>query len=432
MNLDDLFGGQAFDIAIFIVYSIANTRFLLINIHITGTVTRSRYCYGYDLMKLSLHQYKAGTGWDIDPDSSLDSPQTLLLFFASPVVADVADALQSLESVFRQSVMFGCSSAGEIYNDEINDHSISLAIVKLEHTPIRLAVDELSGTNPSIAAGANLAKQLQQDDLRAVMLLSDGLMVNGSQLINSLSKNLSEDIVITGGLAGDSDRFEKTWVWADGAMKPGHVCAVGFYGDRVGVGHGSRGGWDMLGPEREVTRSDANVLYELDGQHALDLYKKYLGDRADGLPATGLLFPLAIRNEEEADGNTVRTILAVNEDDHSITFAGDIPQGSYVRLMRANFDRLIDGAADASTDIDTASYSMGPILNVAISCVGRRLVLGPRTEEEIEAALDGLPEGTRQIGYYSYGEISPLASGRCDLHNQTMTLTTIWENQPGE
>ena len=188
----------------------------------------------------------------------------------------------------------------------------------------------------------------------------------------------------------------------------------------------------MLGPEREVTRSDANVLYELDGQHALDLYKKYLGDRADGLPATGLLFPLAIRNEEEADGNTVRTILAVNEDDHSITFAGDIPQGSYVRLMRANFDRLIDGAADASADIDTASYSMGPILNVAISCVGRRLVLGPRTEEEIEAALDGLPEGTRQIGYYSYGEISPLASGRCDLHNQTMTLTTIWENQPGE
>jgi hypothetical protein len=183
----------------------------------------------------------------------------------------------------------------------------------------------------------------------------------------------------------------------------------------------------VLGPEREVTSSQHNVLYELDGQPALDLYKKYLGDRADGLPATGLLFPLAIRNEEESDGNTVRTILAVNEHDQSITFAGDIPQGSFVRLMRANFDRLIDGAADAAAAIHTSADDREPLLNVAVSCVGRRLVLGPRTEEEIEAVLDGMPQGTQQIGYYSYGEISPLASGRCDLHNQTMTLTAIWE-----
>ncbi len=387
-----------------------------------------QYFSGYDFMKLSLHQYTVGFGWDSEPDPAFDSSHTLLLFFASPVGEEVAAALQSLESVFTQSIMLGCSSAGEIFNDEINDHSISLAILKLEHTPIRLVVDKLSATNPSSAVGTKLAKRLKHDDLRAVMVLSDGLVVNGSKLIDSLSKNLSKNVVITGGLAADADRFERTWVWANGTMKSGYVCAVGFYGDRIGIGHGSRGGWDMLGPEREVTHSDANVLYELDGQPALDLYKKYLGDRAEGLPATGLLFPLAIRNEEEADGSTVRTILAVNDADHSITFAGDIPQGSYVRLMRANFDRLIDGAADAAADINTRDYSSGPILNVAISCVGRRLVLGPRTEEEIEAALDGLPEGTRQVGYYSYGEISPLASGRCDLHNQTMTLTTIWEN----
>ena len=66
-------------------------------------------------------------------------------------------------------------------------------------------------------------------------------------------------------------------------------------------------------------------------------------------------------------------------------------------------------------------------LAIAISCVGRRLVLGERTEEETEATLDVLPDGTQQIGFYSYGEISPLSSGRCDLHNQTMTLTTISE-----
>lgn len=377
-------------------------------------------------MKLSLHQYTSVSGWDSEPDPALDSAQTLLLFFASPERAQVNDVLHALQSRFRHSIMFGCSSAGEIYQEEINDQSISLAIVRFEQTPIRLAVEEITAHKTSNEVGANLAAQLRQDDLKAVMVLSDGLLVNGSKLVDGLSTSLP-GVVITGGLAGDADRFEQTWVWADGTMKSGHVCAVGFYGERIGFGHGFRGGWDVLGPEREVTRADANVLYELDGQPALQLYKKYLGDRADGLPATGLLFPLAIRNEKAADADTVRTILAVNEQDQSITFAGDVPTGGFVRLMRANFDRVIEGASDAAADVDTHNYTSGPLLNVAISCVGRRLVLGPRTEEEIEAALEKLPEGAAQIGYYSYGEISPLASGKCDLHNQSMTLTTLWE-----
>ena len=378
-------------------------------------------------MKLSLHQFTSASGWDINPDPALDSAQTLLLFFAPPEKTQVDDVLQALHSQFSQSIMFGCSSAGEIFQQEINDQSISLAIVQFEQTPLHLAIEEITAEKTSTEVGRNLASQLQQDDLKAVMVLSDGLLVNGSKLVEGLSECLP-GVAITGGLAGDADRFEQTWVWADGTMKSGHVCAVGFYGDRIGFGHGSRGGWDMLGPEREVTRSEANVLYELDGQPALELYKKYLGDRADGLPATGLLFPLAIRNEQEADGDTVRTILAVNEDDQSITFAGDIPTGGFVRLMRANFDHVIEGASDAASDVDTNRYTSGPLLNVAISCVGRRLVLGPRTEEEIEATLEGLPDGAAQIGYYSYGEISPLASGRCDLHNQSMTLTTLWEH----
>jgi hypothetical protein len=279
-------------------------------------------------MKLSLHQYTSVSGWDSEPDPALDSAQTLLLFFASPEREQVNDVLHALQSRFRRSIMFGCSSAAEIYQEEINDQSISLAIVRFEQTPIRLAVEEITAGKTSNEVGTNLAAQLRQDDLKAAMVLSDGLLVNGSKLVEGLSTSLPS-VVIAGGLAGDADRFEQTWVWADGTMKSGHVCAVGFYGDRIGFGHGSRGGWDVLGPEREVTRADANVLYELDGQPALQLYKKYLGDRADGLPATGLLFPLAIRNEKAADADTVRTILAVNEEDQSITFAGDVPTGGF-------------------------------------------------------------------------------------------------------
>jgi hypothetical protein len=261
--------------------------------------------------------------------------------------------------------------------------------------------------------------------------------VNGSELVRGLNANLESSVVVTGGLAGDGDRFKDTWVLDRDGGQPQRVCAVGFYGDRIRVGHGSKGGWDIFGPERLVTRSNGNVLYELDGKPALALYKRYLGDRAAGLPATALLFPLALRASTSDPKTLVRTVLAVDEAAQSMTFAGDVPEGHRAQLMRANFDRLIGGASEAALHTRHATHALpasnaspasnGATLAIAISCVGRRLILGERTEEELEAALHDLPHGTRQVGFYSYGEISPYASGYCDLHNQTMTLTTIQE-----
>ncbi|HHO60036.1 MAG TPA: hypothetical protein ENJ64_07305, partial [Thiotrichales bacterium] len=201
------------------------------------------------------------------------------------------------------------------------------------------------------------------------------------------------------------------------------------YGDKVRISHGSKGGWDSFGPRRKVTRAESNVLYELDGKPALALYKEYLGHRADGLPATALLFPLALHADDGSEDYTVRTVLAVDEEEQSMTFAGDIPEGYQVQLMQADFERLIDGAYDAASMAGQDTDSNGDHLNIAISCVGRRLVLGERSEDEIEATLEVLPAGTRQVGFYSYGEISPYVNGQnCQLHNQTMTLTTLSES----
>nr|MBA3462538.1 FIST C-terminal domain-containing protein [Deltaproteobacteria bacterium] len=249
--------------------------------------------------------------------------------------------------------------------------------------------------------------------------------VNGSELIRGLNAKLQDGVVVTGGLAGDGDRFGKTYVIGEGNPARDAVVAIGLYGDRVRVGHGSKGGWDTFGPERVVTGSKGNVLYTLDDRPALALYKEYLGERAAGLPGSALLFPLSLRASQDATESVVRTVLGVDEVTQSMVFAGDIPTGAYAKLMRANFDRLILGAQDAGQAV-LREYEM-PALCIAISCVGRRLVLGERTEEETEAALEALPEGTAQIGFYSYGEISPHTQGRCDLHNQTMTLTVISE-----
>ncbi len=234
-------------------------------------------------------------------------------------------------------------------------------------------------------------------------------------------------MTVTGGLSGDGTRFAKTYVLAGGEPRQNVVAAVGFYGERLRVGYASLGGWDPFGPDRLITRSSDNVLYELDGKSALSLYKQYLGEHASGLPSTALLFPLNVR-VPGGDTPVVRTILAVDEDRQSMTFAGDVPEGSHAQLMRANFDRLIDGAGGAAVTSAGALGDHPAELAILISCVGRKLVLKQRIEEEVESVRDVMGAGTVLTGFYSYGEISPFTpSGKCELHNQTMTITSLCE-----
>jgi len=379
-------------------------------------------------MELVTNSHDQNSGWRQRLRADLDSPSTLVIAFGATELVDRPAALDELRAAYPRSLLVGCSTAGEIHGAQVCDGSVSVAVARFERTELRYAQARVDGAAESRGAGEAIARALLRPDLRAVLVLSDGLHVNGTALVEGLNAVLPQGVVVTGGLAGDGDRFKRTWTLSEGAGRANLVTAVGFYGEHVRVGHGSKGGWDIFGPERLVTRSEGNVLYELDGRPALELYKSYLGDRAAGLPATGLLFPLSLRFDDAGDEKRlVRTILAVDEAAQSLTFAGDIPTGSRVQLMRANFDRLVEGAASAAAMTALREAPTGPVLSIAISCVGRRLVLGERTEEEIEATLEALPPGAQQVGFYSYGELSPFATGRCDLHNQTMTLTTLWE-----
>jgi hypothetical protein len=382
-------------------------------------------------MQLQSFQYISDKGWTVKNFPALDSPQTLVLIFAAPEFFKHSAPIKELTQFYKNAKIIGCSSAGEISGANILDKSISVAVAKFTNTPLKLSAVKIKSTEESFQAGKELANELNKDDLRSIFILSDGLKINGSELVKGLNTINKKDVIITGGLAGDGSHFKQTWTVINGDIITDSIVAVGFYGNHVHVGHGSRGGWDIFGPERRITKSKNNILYELDNKPALSLYKEYLGDKAAGLPATGLLFPLAIRKDVNDKHQLVRTILAVDEKNQSLTFAGDVPTGYLAQLMRANFDRLIDGASEAgrlalASEPEVAKFS--PMLLIAVSCVGRRLLLGERTEEETETTLELFPEGTQQVGFYSYGELSPFAHGNCDLHNQTMTLTSICED----
>ena len=378
------------------------------------------------MMDIETFAHTRSGGWGAG-FTTWDSERTLVTVFgASDRVRD-SQAIDELVAAFPRAHVVGCSTSGEILETSINDDSLAVAVCRFEHTRLRSLAVPVGDAANSRAAGKRLAEALAAPDLRALLIFSDGLCVNGSELLGGLNEVLPASVVVTGGLAGDGARFQNTWVIADRAPRAGWISGVGLYGERVHVGHGSKGGWDAFGPERVVTKSKGNVLYEIDERPALALYKEYLGDRAAGLPGTALLFPLTLRASRGAAKSLVRTILSIDEAAQSMTFAGDIPQGYLAQLMRANFDRLVAGAAEAARLTSEGSNDTTASLALAISCVGRRLVLGQRAEEEVEAAREALPRSARLLGFYSYGEISPYATGQCDLHNQTMTLTNIQE-----
>ncbi len=356
----------------------------------------------------------------------MSDPQLVLVFGAVDLVPK-QELFAEVRSFYPNAHIVTCSTAGEILGTTVSEHSLAVTAIRFEKTQLQFAVADIQKPEESVATGKKLADALPKDGLVHVMVFSDGLRVNGTDLVTGLNENLSSAIAVTGGLVGGGNEFQHTYCGLDEVPQEGKAVVIGFYGSDFQVRYGAVGGWDVFGPKRTITKATKNVLFELDNQPALALYKTYLGERAAELPGAGLLFPLSLDLHSESGEGVVRTILGVNEEEQSITFAGDMPVGVSAQLMRANFDRLVGGAADAASMV--REQGITPSLAILISCIGRKLVLKDRIEEETEAVQSTLGEGVVMTGFYSYGEISPFAPAKkqCQLHNQTMTITTFYE-----
>ncbi|WP_303316183.1 FIST N-terminal domain-containing protein [Flavivirga abyssicola] len=373
-----------------------------------------------NVQQISLQQ----DNW-LEDISVLNIEANIFLLFVSPDFNPKKQVLDFINNKYPEATIIGCSTAGEISDITVKDETISLTAIKLDKVICKKSSIEIIDMDCSYKSGQLLAKDLYNKDLKHVLVLSDGLNVNGADLVSGLKSEIP-NVSITGGLAADGSDFNKTFVINDNKIVDKTIIALGFYGEHLKVGFSSKGGWDSFGIERLVTKSNKNILYELDGLPALELYKSFLGEQANNLPSSGLLFPLSMRIDEDSSP-VVRTILAVNEEDQSLTFAGNIPEESYVRLMKANIDRLIDGAADSAIGANKEQEEKSE-LAILISCVGRRLVLKQMVEEEVEAVRDIIGDKPSITGFYSYGEIAPFGEfSPCELHNQTMTITTLSE-----
>ena len=362
--------------------------------------------------------------------AALQAPDAadLALVFGSPAWLGNPEVFRQLKTHCPRAIPVGCSTAGEISADGIADDSLLLTIARFDAIGLEVAATDLADMDDSRAAGRRLGEQFEVAPPRALLVFSQGVAINGSALIDGLRDILGDQITITGGLAGDGARFQRTLVMTPSGASPTAIVALGLSGAALRFNHGCFGGWEPFGTLRKVTRAEGNILYRLDDKPALDIYRTYLGDYARDLPASALLFPFEMRDAQRSPTGIIRTILGIDEADGSLLLAGDIEPQGYLQLMQASTDRLISGAETAARlTRDMAPHQAGGLV-VLVSCVGRKLVMGPRVEEEVEAVADILGPDAILTGFYSYGEISPLTPGTpCCLHNQTMTITWLGE-----
>ena len=341
---------------------------------------------------------------------------------------------QELSRLGPNTLLLGCSTAGEIATTSVSDNTLCLTAVRLDKGLARTSSEELQNMDDSMACGERLARKIEPEldghPLRAVWAFGPGVQINGSGLVEGMKAAVAHDVVISGGLAGDAGAFARTLTLGPMGVSSRQVVALALYGQDLRLGNASLGGWEAFGPARRVTRCDRNVLHELDGQRALDVYKLYLGHYARDLPASGLLFPFEMISADGQPSGLIRTILGVDEASGSLTLAGEIdPKGS-LRLMHSSSERLIEAAGVAVQQACDPSHNpTQPSLAVLVSCVGRKLVMGDRIEEEVEEVARHLGPFAVLTGFYSYGEISGSKFyGDCRLHNQTMTITVLSES----
>ncbi|MVM38273.1 histidine kinase [Spirosoma sp. HMF3257] len=354
-----------------------------------------------------------------------DTEAQLVLCFAAKEILQSDTIYGIVEAKFPQAAIALCSTAGEIYHDIVQDNTLIAVAIQFSDTRVETASVNIRDFNSSFDAAEQLIRQLVPEDLAYMLVLSDGGLVNGSELVKGLHAGAGK-VLVTGGLAGDAAKFKSTLVGLNQKPTEGTIVVIGFYGKKLLVAHGSKGGWDRFGLEKEVTRSVGNVLYEIDNENALALYKKYLGTDAENLPGSAFFFPLSV-TIPGAEKPVVRTILSIDEANNHMKFAGDVPVGSKVRFMKANFDRLTAAAATAAQHASLPN-ELKPDLALLISCVGRKLVYGPRIDEEVELVSETLGKQVPLVGFYANAEISPFNNGGpCQLHNQTMTITSFYE-----
>jgi hypothetical protein len=323
--------------------------------------------------------------------------------------------------------IIGCSTSGEISSSGLSINSAVLGGIASDCLDFEIVTVQ-GLKKDSEAAGRQLAESFSSTP-RLLQIFSDGLTGNGCAILRGIANVFGDSVPVNGGAAGDNGEFVKTLQFCRDRVYSDAVCGIAFYGDfRLGIGVQS--GWAPIGLSKQVTRACGNIVFELNGEPALDVYERFLGQHAKKLPAIGVEYPLGFlkssADKNQADHYILRATMSVDRAKRSILFAGEIPEGAIVNMTCGDKTSILEAAGTAAREAISGIGNATPEIIFCYSCMARKIVLGRRTEEEITRIRAEFDSRIPMIGFYTYGEFCPVGRKSSNyMHNETVTLSVL-------
>lgn len=361
---------------------------------------------------------------------------SLLLVFVSTSAFHQEELVKLLQAKCPQAVLVGCSTAGEI-SSVSGSRDNSLVLMALAGDGIRFVpgVGTDMNVDPRKAGrmlAEDIAKKANGEKPKACLIFPDGLAGNGADVVRGILDVFGQEFMVAGGSAGDDYHFKQTYEYLGETVLSNSVVGVGLFGE-FSFGIGVRHGWIPIGNSRIATKSQGNILYELDGKPALEIYEDYFGkdrvliDPNEPFAKLAVTYPLGIPTPNK-DGYLIRDPISVNEQG-AITCAAEIPEGSEVFLMIGSREEAIEAANDAAHKALSQLQGKSPKAAILFNCIARKKLFMQKKEEEIAVIRSVLGQSVPLIGFYTYGEQAPLGGEvvTCSFHNETDVIFLLAE-----
>lgn len=375
-------------------------------------------------MHKEITRYHCEKGWIVSP-TLLQAD--LVICFINDHWIDSLDAYNICRQHYvRAENILIVGSGGQIVDEHLIDDELCMVAIQWEHSTSKGFITDCTSFEQTRKVASAAAQAIMSETLRHVLVFADAQHINGTELLKGLYDVLPAHIGVSGGLASDGKTIKQSRVGLNHNPQNHKIAVIGLYGDRLQIHCSAQSGWLPFGPIRTVTKAQENKLFEADGLPVFDIYKQYINaNDAQDLTTHSLYHPLAVLNKDGSDF-AIRAIVALDAEEKSLTLTCDIPQGSIFQLTHCHYKGVIAGAEEAAEQIRQHA-NLDHAFVLMVDCIARRLLLGMKTEDELEVVKEVLPN-TPCIGFYSHGEIAwHRNNNSCKLHNQTMTMTSISE-----
>ena len=321
--------------------------------------------------------------------------------------------------------LIGCTADGEFSSEcDYVEDSLVLTLFVSKNINIVSGFFDNTSTDPSKEYSQVLSEAVSRlgQKPKLCILFSDVLKTNGETVMEQITMLTEGKLPIVGGISADSWRFDECKQFfnniSSATISP-FLLLAGEFDFSVGMDSG----WEPIGEIGTVTKSEGNVLYEINHKPALEFYRDILGENTKPT----LELPIALYDEFGSFRFMRTTFENYDRNTGAVTYLGNVPMNYKVRITMVNRESILAGAKSSIDQaIRTFPPNELPVIALCFTCSARRVLLGTRTIEESQIVREKIGDRIKFSGFYTYGEFCPISTKLFnEFHNETFVVVLL-------